>query len=159
MLVPIILGSDKTTVSVATGNNEYYPLYLSIGNVHNNVRRAHRGAVAVIAFLAIPKSTYIIFIVKNSFYKKFAANKEYANDPKFRKFRRQLFHTSLSKILESLKPGMTTPEVVRCPDDHFRRVIYSLGAYIADYPEQALLACIVQGFCPKCVLKSKLDRF
>ena len=54
--VPIILGSDKTTVSVATGQNEYYPLYLSIGNVRNGVRRAHRNAVAVIAFLAIPKS-------------------------------------------------------------------------------------------------------
>ena len=57
--VPIILGSDKTTVSVATGQNEYYPLYLSIGNVHNSVRRAHRNAVAVIAFLAIPKSRSI----------------------------------------------------------------------------------------------------
>ena len=31
--VPVILGSDKTTVSVGTGNNEYYPLYLSIANV------------------------------------------------------------------------------------------------------------------------------
>jgi hypothetical protein len=56
MLVPIILGSDKTTVSVATGNNEYYPLYLSIGNIHNNVRRAHRNGVVLLAFLAIPKS-------------------------------------------------------------------------------------------------------
>ncbi|KAG0706319.1 hypothetical protein DFH29DRAFT_980397 [Suillus ampliporus] len=28
--VPIILGSDKTTVSVATGQNDYYPLYASI---------------------------------------------------------------------------------------------------------------------------------
>ncbi|KAF9496355.1 hypothetical protein BDN71DRAFT_1430308 [Pleurotus eryngii] len=27
-------GSDKTTVSVATGQVEYYPLYISIGNVH-----------------------------------------------------------------------------------------------------------------------------
>ena len=80
------------------------------------------------------------------------ADKEHANDPKFRKFRRQLFHTSLSKILETLKPGMITPEVARCPDNHFRRLIYSLGAYIADYPEQALLTCIVQGWCPKCVL-------
>jgi hypothetical protein len=35
---PIILGSDKTTVSVATGHNEYWPIYLSIGNIHNNVR-------------------------------------------------------------------------------------------------------------------------
>jgi hypothetical protein len=38
MLVPIILGSDKTTVSIATGHNEYYPLYASIGSIHNNVR-------------------------------------------------------------------------------------------------------------------------
>ena len=58
MLVPIILGSDKTTVSVATGQNDYYPLYLSIGNVHNNTHRAHRNALILVAFLAIPKSRY-----------------------------------------------------------------------------------------------------
>ena len=67
----------------------------------------------------------------------------------FCKFRRQLLHSSLAKILESLKPGMTTPEVVHFPDGHFRKVIYGLGPYIADYPEQALLACIVQGWCPR----------
>lgn len=54
--VPVVLGSDKTTVSVATGQNEYYPLYLSIGNIHNSIRRAHRNGVVLIAFLAIPKS-------------------------------------------------------------------------------------------------------
>lgn len=54
-------------------------------------------------------------------------------------------------MLESLKPGMTTPEVVRSPDGHFRRAVYGLGPYIADYPEQALLACIVQNWCPKYV--------
>lgn len=56
MLAPIILGSDKTTVSVATGQNEYYPLYGSLGNAQNHVRRAHRNALTVIGFLAIPKS-------------------------------------------------------------------------------------------------------
>jgi len=56
MFVPIILGSDKTTVSVGTGNNEYWPLYLSIGNIHNNVRHAHRNGVVLLGFLAIPKS-------------------------------------------------------------------------------------------------------
>lgn len=56
MFVPIVLGSDKTTVSVATGQNEYYPLYASIGNVQNHVRRAHRNAVSVVGFLAIPMS-------------------------------------------------------------------------------------------------------
>lgn len=56
VFVPLILGSDKTMVSVGTGNNEYYPLYLSIGNVQNNVRRGHQDALVLIAFLAIPKS-------------------------------------------------------------------------------------------------------
>ena len=41
MFVPIILGSNKMTVSVATGQNEYYLLYMSIGNVHNGVCQAH----------------------------------------------------------------------------------------------------------------------
>ncbi|KAH9019352.1 hypothetical protein EDB85DRAFT_1873220 [Lactarius pseudohatsudake] len=134
LLVPLILGSDKTTVSVATGQNEYYPLYLSIGNVRNNVRRAHRNAVVLLGFLAIPKT-----------------DKRHADDKEFRKFRRQLFHMSLAHILSSVRPAMTTPEVVRTPDGHFRRVVYSIGAYIADYPEQVLLACTVYGWCPRCI--------
>ena len=32
MLVPVFSGSDKTTVSVATGHQEYHPVYLSVGN-------------------------------------------------------------------------------------------------------------------------------
>ncbi|KAG1890562.1 uncharacterized protein F5891DRAFT_1131665 [Suillus fuscotomentosus] len=133
MFVPIILGSDKTTVSVATGHNQYWPVYMSICNICNNVRHAHRNGVVLLGFLAIPTT-----------------DKESAKDAHFRKFRRQLLHSSLAKMLESLKPGMTTPEVVRSPDGHFRRAVYGLGPYIADYPEQALLACIVQNWCPKC---------
>ena len=43
---------------VATGNNEYYPLYLSIGNLFNTVRHAHHNALVLIRFLAIPKSEW-----------------------------------------------------------------------------------------------------
>ena len=46
---------------------------------------------------------------------------------------------------------MTDYEVAKCADGHFRRVIYGLGPYIADYPEQVWLAAIVQGWCPKSV--------
>ncbi|KAG1904171.1 uncharacterized protein F5891DRAFT_1126616 [Suillus fuscotomentosus] len=115
-LIPIILGSDKTTVSVGTGNNEYYPLYASI------------------------------------------ADKTHSKDDLFRIFRRQLFHSSLSAILSSLKPVMTEYEVVHCGDGHFRRVIYSLGPYIADYEEQLVLSCIVKHWCPKCIaVRTNLD--
>ena len=44
---------------------------------------------------------------------------------------------------------MEKPEVVHYRDGHYRRTIYGLGPYIADYPEQVLLACIVQGWCPR----------
>lgn len=37
MIIPIILGSNKTTVLVGTGNNEYWLVYMSIGNIHNKV--------------------------------------------------------------------------------------------------------------------------
>jgi hypothetical protein len=62
MFAPVILGSDKTTVSVATGQNDFYPLYASLGNVHNGVRRAHRNVVSLIAFLSIPKSKSLSII-------------------------------------------------------------------------------------------------
>ncbi len=46
---------------------------------------------------------------------------------------------------------MKTSEVVRCPDGHFCRVIYELGPYIADYPEQTLATEVVQEWCPCCL--------
>jgi len=60
-----------------------------------------------------------------------------------------MFHGSLLEILSFLAPGMSKPEVLKCPDGHFRHIIYGLGSYIADYPKQVLLMCIVQNWCPK----------
>lgn len=71
------------------------------------------------------------------------------NDVAFRKFKRQMYHSSIEMILRSLKAGMTLAEILRCPDGHLRRVIYDLAAYIADYPEQVYLAGIVQSWCPR----------
>ena len=77
--------------------------------------------------------------------------RKFTQDGSFRKFRRQLFHTSLAQILQPLWRGMETPQIVYCSDRKFRRAIYGLGPYIADYPEQCLLSCVVQGWCPKYV--------
>lgn len=77
------------------------------------------------------------------------ADCEHERTPTFRSFRQQLFHASISTILAPLHPSMTKPEVAICPDGHFRRVIYTLGPYIADYPEQVLLTGVVGGWCPR----------
>lgn len=141
-------------MSVATGQNEFYPLYISNGNIHNNVRRAHRDGVSILGFLSIPKSESLAkftYLVVRPYSGISQADRKYRDDDRFRMFRRQLFHSTLGTILDPLRPAMTTPEVTRCPDGHFRRVIYGLGPYIADYPEQILLASVVQGWCPKYV--------
>ena len=134
-------------------------MYISIGNISNNMRRAHRNGVMLLGFLACPKSKFALslsfLILILTFSKGDNANRD---DPMFRNFRRQLMHSSLAKMLESVKPGMTTAEVVRCSDDHFRQAVYSLAPYIGDYPEQTMLACVVQNWCPKSVLYS-LDVF
>ncbi|KAG1907604.1 uncharacterized protein F5891DRAFT_1124515 [Suillus fuscotomentosus] len=125
MFVLVILGSDKTTVSVATGQNDYYPLYISAGNLHNNIRCAHRESVSLVGFLSIPKT-----------------ERGHNGSKEFRNFRCHLFHASLRAILESFHNN------VKCADSHYQRAVYGLGPYIADYPEQLLLSCIVQNWCP-----------
>ncbi|KAH9974842.1 hypothetical protein BJV74DRAFT_879675 [Russula compacta] len=124
MFVPVVAGSDKTMVSVTTGHQEYHPVYMSPGNLTNIARRAHGNALLPVAFLPIPKI-----------------------------FCWQMYHACLAQVFQPLKAGMTTPEVVRCPDGHFCQAIYGLGPYIADYPEQVWLATIMQGWCPKCDAK------
>ncbi|KAH9178034.1 hypothetical protein EDB89DRAFT_2112020 [Lactarius sanguifluus] len=129
MFVPIIAGSDKTTVSVATGHQEYHPVYVSLGNIINTARRGHGNGVVPIAFLPIPKM-----------------------------FCCQLYHICLKLVFMPLKPHMTEPKVMKCPDGHFRHVIFGLGPYIADYPEQVWLTGVVSNWCPKCdALPTDLD--
>ena len=54
-------------------------------------------------------------------------------------------------ILKPLLATMATPVVLRCPDGHYRRIIYDLAAFIADHPGKVYLAGTVQGWCPKFV--------
>ncbi|KAE9384731.1 hypothetical protein BT96DRAFT_1095978 [Gymnopus androsaceus JB14] len=53
--IPIITGSDKTTVSAMTGNQEFHPGYISLGNITNVARRAHGNSMVPYVFLPIPK--------------------------------------------------------------------------------------------------------
>ena len=66
--------------------------------------------------------------------------KKDTDNKEFRLFKWDLAHRSIATILLPLKPFMTVPDVVACPDGYFRRAIYSLGPHITDYPEQAALA-------------------
>ena len=151
MLVSVTVSSDKTTASVATGQNDFHPVYVSVGNLTNKARRSDKGGVALLAYLAIPAGAYCLracsFLNPRYYLTCFAAKKDEVDTDGFRAFKKHLFHGSLAHILSSLKPGMTKPEVCQCPDRHFRRAIWEIGPYIGDYQEHYLLACIVYGWC------------
>lgn len=57
MLVQVIAGSDETTVSVATGHQEYHLVYTSPGILTDTARRGHRNSLLPAAFLPIPKGS------------------------------------------------------------------------------------------------------
>jgi hypothetical protein len=78
----------------------------------------------------------------------YAGAREFDGDPRFQKFVKQLFHTCINTIKETLKPGMRTPELTLFPDGYHRRAVFCEGPYMADYPEQVLAAGIVSNWCP-----------
>lgn len=158
MLVPVLMGLDKTTVSVATGHQEYHPVYISAGNLTNMARRSHGAGVTPVAFLPIPKGTHHSLALDGASsvgraltqgIRYFTVSKRERGRKDYQLFARQLYQACLQFIYEPLREGMSAPEIVRCPDGHFRRAIYSIGPVIADYPEQVWLSAIVQGWCPK----------
>lgn len=57
VLIPVIGGSNKTTVLVLTGHQEYHPVYQSPGNFKNTACHTHGLGVMPVAFLPILKST------------------------------------------------------------------------------------------------------
>ncbi|KAG2030481.1 hypothetical protein BDR03DRAFT_936643 [Suillus americanus] len=109
MFVPVILGSDKTTVSMATGQNDFYPLYISTGNLHNNAHHAHKESVSLVGFLSIPQT-----------------ERDHDMTDEFRGFRQHIFHASLKAILETFRHTMEKPEVAKCADGHYQHAVYGL---------------------------------
>ncbi|KAK7037494.1 hypothetical protein VNI00_010986 [Paramarasmius palmivorus] len=134
MLVPIIMGSDKTTVSVATGHQEFHPGYVSAGNLTNVACRGHGNSLLPFIFFPIPRT-----------------NANERESTAFQQFTRQLFHTCLELALKPLRQAMTSPITVMCPDGYYRRAIFAIGPYIANYPEQVVLAGGVYGWCTSAV--------
>ncbi|KAI6009183.1 hypothetical protein EDC04DRAFT_2871408 [Pisolithus marmoratus] len=114
MVAPIILSSDKTSLSVFSGNKKAWPVYLTIGNILKDIRQqVSMHAMILIGYLPVSKLKC---------FKKTHSLAGYC-----------LFHHAMLLLLQPLVDASCNGKVMI-----FHPI---LAAYVADFPEQCLVAC------------------
>ncbi|KIY71495.1 hypothetical protein CYLTODRAFT_390132 [Cylindrobasidium torrendii FP15055 ss-10] len=136
-LCPLIISSDETKLTVLSGDKAAWPVYLTIGNIDKDIRRKSSShATVLIGYLPVTKL-------------------ECFSESRRGMEINRLFHDAMSIILAPLvEAGKAGVDMV-CSDGKVRKLFLVLAAYIADYPEQALVGCHKQNSCPNCKVDPK----
>jgi len=146
LLLEVIKWSHRLQLVIK--NSIQYILAPEISTIQLDALMA-TGSYHALFFLFLKVWFLAHFNLRNSFSLLFSqASQKERKSVAYQQFHRQLFHACLAYIYGPLKSAMTFPTVICCPDGHFRRSIFSIGPYIADYLEQVWLTTIVSGWCP-----------
>ncbi|KAI6021999.1 hypothetical protein EDC04DRAFT_2869790 [Pisolithus marmoratus] len=103
MVAPIILSSDKTSLSVFSGDKKAWPMYLTIGNISKDLECFQKKMHLLVGYC--------------------------------------LFHHAMSLLLRPLLDAGRNGKAMICADGCLCQVHLILAAYVADFPEQCLVAC------------------
>ncbi|KAF8157857.1 hypothetical protein B0H34DRAFT_656376, partial [Crassisporium funariophilum] len=136
-VVPVILSSDKKNLTTFSGDKQAYPVYLGIGTTAHEIRR-QPSAHAMLLIGYIPVSKLECFLAKRRSVEGF-----------------QLFHECMRVILKPLVEAGKSGIMMNCADGFVRMAYPIVAAYVADYPEQCLIATCKESACPTCTVSPK----
>ena len=118
-VIPVLLGSDKTHLTVFAGDKKAWPLYLSIGNITSKIRNSpSKNAWVIIGYIPIVE-----------FHEHQSAAEA------------RLFHQCIRHILNPLLVAGNNGINMTDSKGDVRFSFPLVAAHIADYPEQILVAC------------------
>jgi hypothetical protein len=159
LVLPVILGSDATQLSVLSGTAKAWPVYISIGNIPKDIRYIGRQqSLMLLGYLPIPhcKSLAPIKHFGTDSVTEILGGEKEASDPLYLEWKRSVFHQALRVMIEPLFQPAREGILLPGPDTLLRNCFPILSVYIADYPEQVLLTLIKYGSCPKCKVPSNI---
>jgi hypothetical protein len=140
----LILTSDKTLLA-NSGKFSAWPLYLTIGNIPNNIRFVPKQHCAqLVALIPIPKGLVLERISLISGIETHQVSDE------FRLWKRTMYHRVIGHVLKNLEQHMNDGLEMRCADGLDRLCFPVLCHYIGDMEEQWHVTCQVRPACPKC---------
>ncbi|CAE6437348.1 unnamed protein product [Rhizoctonia solani] len=132
-IVPLIIATDQTTLSIMCGGQKAYPVYVSFGNLDKDWRRKpSKHGMYLLGYLPVD------------------AFEDVPDKDERQRLKANLVHRAMEKMLEPLRVASEEGVEMWCPDGRMHRIYPRIAAYTADWPEQNLQCCTSEGGCPIC---------
>ncbi|EGN97231.1 hypothetical protein SERLA73DRAFT_74942 [Serpula lacrymans var. lacrymans S7.3] len=138
-IVGIVGASDKTTVTRGTGGIDMHPTFLTLANIASDVHmKATSHSWLCTAFLPVPT-----FLDCRTEYQSVLSDR--------------VWHTCMDIIMKNLKASAATGVWMSDPNGIARRAYTPLVAWVADLPEQQMIACTTKNLSP--ISHARLNEF
>jgi len=126
-IVPVICASDETQVTNFMGDQHAWLLYVTIGNIQKDIRCTPKMRAWILVGLI-------------------------ASPPKSAKNIDEAWHSTVGTVLSQLRHRDITGPGLKwnCADGFQRQCYPHLAAWVADHPEQVMIAQVSYGSCPMC---------